>query len=212
MVTNVFFLLFLAITGALASTDFDFSDDDSEDSYFEKHEMAPYTVIKNAETYQVRVYPPTKWACAQTNKSEDKKEGMRMFMALFDYIDGMNDMEMEINMTVPVSMRKDKKGADGTKWCQMCFYIPSALQETTPQPQGDRVFIQERPRMMFATRTFGGYMMRMKQWKAEKVILQEDLKMAEEPGVDFSSTYWAVYDPPMKTTNRRNEVWFPMKE
>ncbi|XP_042235057.1 heme-binding protein 2-like [Homarus americanus] len=173
------------------------------------HETAPYTVIKDAETYQLREYAPANWVCTHIIKKQPRpKDMMKMFWSLFQYITDENSQNLEMNMTSPVSFFHETYEETMMR-CQLCFYLPADYQEDPPEPTQDDVYIENRPMHTLAARMFDGYMLGMAEFEQHKLALQADLKLAgDEEGIDFSQFYGAVYDPPMKMKNRRNEVWF----
>ncbi|XP_037795634.1 heme-binding protein 2-like [Penaeus monodon] len=171
----------------------------------EPEEIAPYTVIKDAGSYELRVYESAKWVCHDEMRMRPKM--YTSFMKLFGYITGENEMGYTINMTAPVTMMEEPVDDVSNKY-QMCFYIPAAHQLEPPMPTDTEVYIEVRPRLTVATRTFGGWMRKMRDWVTQKNALEQDLKAAAEQGVDYTRFYGAGYDSPMKYKNRRNEVWF----
>ncbi|XP_042875071.1 heme-binding protein 2-like [Penaeus japonicus] len=175
----------------------------------EAEEIAPYTVIKDAGTYEIRVYESAKWVCHDEMRKKPKM--YTSFMKLFGYITGENEMGYTINMTAPVTMMEDRVDAVTNRY-QMCFYIPAAHQMEPPMPTEPGVYIETRPRLTVATRTFGGWVTKMRGWLVHKKALEADLKAAGEQGVDYSRFYGAGYDSPMKYDNRRNEVWFVVNQ
>ncbi|XP_045624415.1 heme-binding protein 1 [Procambarus clarkii] len=171
-------------------------------------EVAPYTVIKDAETYEVRVYEQTKWVCSEVIVAKPHpKDAMKMFWALYHYISGENSKGLEMNMTAPVTLL-DEEYEGSQKRCQTCFYLPAAHQQDPPMPSDQSVYIEDRPRLRLAARTFGGLVMTLSEWEAERKKLIADLQKHGEETVDTSRHYGAMYDPPMKKLNRRNEVWY----
>ena len=57
-------------------------------------------------------------------------------------------------MTAPVISWYDQ-GTSGTK--NMCFYIPKAFQNKTPNPTNTNVYLKSIPDSIFATIQFGGF-------------------------------------------------------
>ncbi|KAG7161541.1 Heme-binding protein 2-like 2 [Homarus americanus] len=153
------------------------------------HETAPYTVIKDAEVSPLLI--PAAIICGS---------------CLSPWCSDSKDLEM--NMTSPVSFFHETYEETMMR-CQLCFYLPADYQEDPPEPTQDDVYIENRPMHTLAARMFDGYMLGMAEFEQHKLALQADLKLAgDEEGIDFSQFYGAVYDPPMKMKNRRNEVWF----
>nr|XP_053652039.1 heme-binding protein 2-like [Cherax quadricarinatus] len=192
-------------------------------------EIAPYTVIKEAATYEVRVYERMKWVCSHVvDTHPDAKNMVKLFFALFHYTGGENSMGLKLQMTAPVTSLEETYNAE-QKLYQICFYIPAAFQENPPTPTDKDVYIQEHPRLTIAARTFSGMVMNISEWEAEDAALLTDLNKAGETDIDLTRRYGmfslvnerssradffyrAMYDSPLKSTSRRNEVWFILKK
>jgi len=141
------------------------------------YECAPYTVLEHNDLYQVRNYPSNKWATVSYEEpgktdngmplaEEHKKQTSTSFRKLFNYISGTNEPGAKISMTVPVSTMV----VEGKE--QMGFYVPSSLQEDTPEPkEGQEVEIVQRPELTAYVKQFSGFP-KYEDWKAQK----EDLR------------------------------------
>merc|ERR1712168_1455373 len=70
-------------------------------SYFNSYEAAPYNVTAIYAGFEERQYPAMKWVCTRQTVHIDGEDGM--FWKLFQYIQGNNDRDEEIEMTVPVT-------------------------------------------------------------------------------------------------------------
>ncbi|ROT78435.1 Heme-binding protein 2 [Penaeus vannamei] len=80
-------------------------------------------------------------------------------------------------MTAPVTMMEEPLDGDANRY-QMCFYIPAAHQLEPPKPTDPNVYIEVRPRLTVAARTFGGWVSKMREWVTRKDDLERDLKAA----------------------------------
>merc|ERR1712055_568853 len=118
------------------------------------YECAPYSILENGEGYQVRSYPPAKWATVTQRGQPDNWQN-RSFMKLFRYISGDNVGGQKIEMTVPVSTKVAEYA--GVKEEQMGFYVPAEFQNSVPVPTSNEVKIVTRPAMIAYVREFGGY-------------------------------------------------------
>merc|ERR1712212_1457086 len=158
------------------------------------YEGAPYEVVRTmADGVEERPYPAKKWAC----KSSQGDESRSSFMTLFNYIEGANQQEEKIKMTVPVTTEADR---DGTM--TMCFYLGEKHQASPPTPTGGGVFIENRPALSVFTRRFGGWASES-DWSSEKNAVKA---VVENEGIAFDKTreYRVSYQSPMRLFNRRN--------
>ncbi|XP_063841846.1 heme-binding protein 2-like [Scylla paramamosain] len=168
-------------------------------------EIAPYTVVREAQGYEERAYPSAHWVCHNTSL-QDPGLTADSFWPLFGYISGANLNAVSIPMTAPVTVRVQKDNQTGNWNTMMCFYIPEAHQESPPAPYSEDVDVVMRPAMnVFANRKGGN--LTTEEW----ATFAEEFKATlttEEPTADLSTYYIVGYDSPSKATNRRNEVWF----
>ena len=70
-----------------------------------------------------------------------------MFMTLFQYIDGANSENENIDMTTPVSTKWQEDG-----FHEECFYLNQEHQANPPKPNSPNVYIVVRPAMTVYTR------------------------------------------------------------
>ena len=70
-----------------------------------------------------------------------------MFMTLFQYIDGANSENENIDMTTPVSTKWQEDG-----FHEECFYLNEEHQANPPKPNSPDVYIVIRPAMTVFTR------------------------------------------------------------
>ena len=70
-----------------------------------------------------------------------------MFMTLFQYIDGANSENENIDMTTPVSTKWQEDG-----FHEECFYLNQEHQANPPKPNSPKVYIVVRPAMTVFTR------------------------------------------------------------
>ncbi|XP_053805842.1 heme-binding protein 2 [Vidua chalybeata] len=155
-----------------------------------------------AKDYELRQYETAKWV-STVIKGETQKEAMRQgFWKLFHYIQGKNEREMKIDMTVPVTCLV-KSGCTDFK---ISFFVPFEHQDCPPQPTDSDVFIEERKAAALFVRSFGGFASPEK-YAEEADALARTLRNRGQPfHEDFF--YTAGYDSPFKLFNRHNEVWY----
>ncbi|XP_072016423.1 heme-binding protein 2-like [Amphiura filiformis] len=173
--------------------------------------MPAYTVIKEAEGYEERDYDPSTWVTTSPVKTMKMKDGgSDHFWQLFNYIQGKNNKEQKIEMTVPV-LRKVIAG--GGPACEgsidMSFYVPPEFQDDPPTPNDANVSISRLPAQKVIARTFPGFAKDDKYLEEAQTLAQ---LIDGKYNVHEEYFYTAGYDSPWKMFNRRNEVWFVVKE
>ncbi|XP_074859567.1 heme-binding protein 2-like [Carettochelys insculpta] len=154
------------------------------------------------QDYDLRHYETAKWA-STVIKGETQKEVLRQgFWKLFHYIQGKNEREMKIGMTVPVTCLV-KSGCPDFK---VSFFVPFKHQHSPLQPTDPDVFIEEQKRGAIFVRSFGGFASPEK-YAEEAQLLARILK---NTGQSFHEDFYytAGYDSPFKLFNRHNEVWY----
>ncbi|XP_050163361.1 heme-binding protein 2-like isoform X1 [Myiozetetes cayanensis] len=155
-----------------------------------------------AKDYELRQYETAKWV-STVIRGESQKEAMRQgFWKLFHYIQGKNERETKIDMTVPVTCLV-KSGCTDFK---ISFFVPFEHQDSPPQPTDSDVFVEERKAAAIFVRSFGGFASPEK-YAEEAEVLARTLRNRGQPfHEDFF--YTAGYDSPFKLFNRHNEVWY----
>ncbi|XP_074008551.1 heme-binding protein 2 [Numenius arquata] len=155
-----------------------------------------------AKDYELRQYETAKWV-STVIRGETQKEAMRQgFWKLFHYIQGKNEKEMKIDMTVPVTCLVKSGGTD----FKISFFVPFEHQDSPPQPTDSDVFVEERKAAAIFVRSFGGFASPEK-YAEEAEALARILRNRGQPfHEDFF--YTAGYDSPFKLFNRHNEVWY----
>jgi len=180
-------------------------------SAFAALETAPYTVLKDHESWEEREMPALKWISTDVwdLMPHDGPERSKAFQRLFNYIDGQNSESMKVPMTAPVTFRiTPGEGPNCESNYTMSFFIPMDLQELTPMPLDETLYIEERPSIRVAAKRFGGFPNDI-QFSVEAAELYE---LAALEGVEVSDIplWTAGYDGPAVIINRRNEVWLEM--
>jgi len=141
--------------------------------------------------------------------SNYKQVGRTAFWRLFSYIQGNNEEEMTIKMTVPVTMQiqPDTKSESFSKNdYTMSFFIPFKHQKDAPAPSAEDVQLTVVQPFCAYVRVYGGrsnITMIEKNYKA----LVKDLK-TNGRGDDFRTDmiYSAGYNDPRSVT-QHNEIW-----
>ncbi|CAL8086857.1 unnamed protein product [Orchesella dallaii] len=182
-------------------------------SFFGNYEEPPYQLVANlSDTIEERIYPAKRWACTEqflTPKAKDTKRS-EMFMSLFAYIQGKNDGEQKIDMTVPVTTKVDHRNGDLYSY-EMCFFIPQEFQANPPRPENRNVRVVSFPELHVYSIRYGGYSTQELE-QEQMTLLTTTLKNASIPYFEENqgprATYFVSgYDSPTKFWSRRNEVW-----
>lgn len=132
---------------------------------------------------------------------------------LFDYIQGKNDYEKELEMTAPVIT--EISPSDGPL-CEssfvVSFYVPKANQANPPPAEG--LHVQRWKPVYAAVRQFRGFVADSDVGE-EAAALQASLAdtawsaaIEKSHGADHASGYTvAQYNSPFEFENRVNEIW-----
>ena len=177
-----------------------------------------YTVIEQAEDFELRQYEP--YIVAETLVEGDFSEvGNEGFRRLAGYIFGKNRKEESIDMTAPVNQEPssekiamtapvNQQVEDG-KW-RITFTMPAEYSmETLPMPLDDRVILKQEPGRLMAAIRYSGTWSRDRYQEKEaslrSFIGEHGLKIVGEP-------VFARYNAPYTLWFlRRNEVLIPVE-
>ena len=153
------------------------NNDDNEDDLTELLEP---TLVERGIGYEIHRYPQSKWACTKAYDVDPIKDPMnnwqtmydnnpfmamsktawkrrpmnKMFMRLYKYIIGLNEDNIEIDMTRPVTTKMIQQRRSRTYDEEMCFYLGSKYDQDRdpPRPIDRQVMIEERQEMTFYVR------------------------------------------------------------
>ena len=177
-----------------------------------------YTVIEQAEDFELRQYEP--YSVAQTLVEGDFSEvGNEGFRRLAGYIFGKNRKEESIDMTAPVNQEPssekiamtapvNQQVEDG-KW-RITFTMPAEYTlETLPTPLDDRVTLKREPGRLIAAIRYSGTWSKdryeEKQHRLRSLLEERGLKAVGKP-------VFARYNSPFSLWFlRRNEVLIPVE-
>ncbi|XP_069497209.1 heme-binding protein 2-like [Ambystoma mexicanum] len=165
-----------------------------------------WTPMEAKEDYDLRQYEGAMWASTVV-RGEPQKEALRTgFFRLFYYIQGKNEKETKIDMTVPVTTVVKSGCPD----LHVSFFVPPVHQENPPKPTDPDVFIEERKGAAIFVRSFSGFTSVEKNTEEAQRLAQSLVRDGQCFHEDFY--YTAGYDSPFKLFNRHNEVWYFKKE
>ncbi|XP_041481167.1 heme-binding protein 2-like [Lytechinus variegatus] len=171
-----------------------------------------YSVVDDThQTWEERQYSASSWASTTLSGVAFDQAQEQMFMKLFEYIQGENELGVKIEMAVPVTLRAtiDARTGHFNDDYTLSFYLPYKYQNATaPKPKNPDIFLRTEPQSKIFVRSFPGYMSETKDL-FNAGALAADLK--DEWGYDHGYIYTAGYDSPWKVFSRHNEVWFMAK-
>merc|ERR1712193_61725 len=144
-----------------------------------------------------------------------KVAGSKMFWPLFRYIGGLNEGNIEIEMTKGVTtkhtlQKKDNYGE--LELQEMCFYLENKFQETlgnseaVPAPTDPKVYIRKGDELTVYAKQFGGWAFTAATWMKERDDFEEnDLTDSKVDGVYYTGSKSHPWVP---ESERVNEIWF----
>merc|ERR1712012_1154260 len=156
------------------------------------------TFESNGEKFEERAYGVDMWVCTKQLITDITSDN-GTFMKLFEYITGANDRGEDIEMTSPVSTKRQKyiKG----EIHEQCSYL---YEKDPPKPTNEEVYLVKREAMNVYTRTA---MKRMseKDWLNESAAMDKLVKSQKLKAKD-NVWYAAGYSAPFSAI-QKNEVW-----
>jgi len=169
-------------------------------------ECPDFKMVAVKTGYEVRKYPALKWVC--TRYAGHEPSSNKMFMKLFNYIQGSNDQGVKIPMTAPVTTYIEPgAGPNCNNNFTMCFFVPTAFWGNTPQPTDKEVFLLDTPESTQYVKAFSGFT------SNEQNVNKSHELMTALGNTTVDETKWLTngYDSPFKLRDRRNEVAFMAK-
>lgn len=179
-------------------------------------EEAPYTVVKSADSFEIRDYAPS--LLAETLVDGDfEKAGSSAFRRLFRYISGENRSQTKINMTAPVSQEQGEKISmtapvgqqkSGDQWV-VSFMMPASYSmENLPLPDDPLVTLRKVPARRMATVRYSGF---WSEKNYQKSRLRLEAWVQKEGLTVNGDSIWARYNAPfVPWFMRRNEILIPI--
>lgn len=166
------------------------------------NEQYTYEVVQDFDQFEIRRYEGAIFASTRIDADTYRRGSANGFRTLASYIFGGNDRGESIAMTSPVVMSWDEGMA-------MEFMMPASYTlATLPTPQHSGIEIYEKPSVVMAGLSFGG-------WATDNRIAQkiEELStLLDEQGIDHTGQFqYFGYNPPYKVTNRRNDIVVEIK-
>ncbi|MDR4988517.1 MAG: heme-binding protein [Bacteroidales bacterium] len=160
-------------------------------------EEYPYTVLANYPGFEVRLYEKAIFARTHIDADTYRSGSGNGFRTLASYIFGGNDRNEGIAMTAPVAM-------SWTDGMVMEFMMPSRYTlETLPAPNRADIELYEKPEVIMAGLTFGG-------WANDRKIAQKIRELSdylENHGIQHTGQFqFFGYNSPYQVINRRNDI------
>lgn len=230
-------LLILAVTRACLASPW--GSKESADAEWSKEYDTPQHTSEPRRGYEARTYAPSTWACTnmtvdtaadplaglegvpftqlmQTKRYKKKVPSSKMFWKLFRYIGGLNEGNVEIEMTKGVTTSHELKEKD--KWGEvelqeMCFYLENKFQESlggveaVPAPLDPAVYIKYRKEMTVYAKQFGGWAFTSATWQAARDQFAREIQRSD-PYKEGRYYTGSKSHPWVPESERINEVWF----
>lgn len=160
------------------------------------YEKSKYITLLRDGPFEIREYDAFYSASALDKRPLDAYE----FNRIFDYINGNNNSNKKISMTIPV-INQLKTNEETTE-----FILPSKFSEDNqpPQPRDDLIRIRKRDKKTTAALGFRGVV-------TEKIIKEKEktlLEWVNKNGYIINGDYMlARYNPPfVPSILRKNEI------
>ncbi len=165
-------------------------------------EQYPYEVLQDFDQFELRIYQGAIFARTHIDAETYRRGSGNGFRTLASYIFGGNDRGESIAMTAPVVMSWDQGMV-------MEFMMPAAFTlETLPAPRHSGIEIYEKPAVVMAGLSFGGW---ANDRRIEKKI-EELASLLDAHGIDHTDHFqYFGYNPPYQMTNRRNDIVVEIK-
>lgn len=180
-------------------------------------ECPSFDVVHVGDGYEIRRYNSTVWMSTAPIPDISLVEATRSgFLQLFDYIQGKNSYEKQIEMTAPVITEvSPSDGPFCTSSFVVSFYVPKENQANPPPAEG--LHAQRWNPIYVAARQFGGFVADS-DVAVEAAALEASLsgttwanaiqKSHEKERSTSASVYTvAQYNSPFEFDNRVNEIW-----
>lgn len=174
---------------------------------FARGKETPKFTSTQVDGYEIRQYEPSKWV-GTTIYSADRIKAFRLgAQKIANYgMKGENATETQMMLTLPlVTKVVPGQGPDSNSMHTVLYFVPSHLQENTPEPTNKTLSIINLPAMTAYVKSFGGFENEKKEQENTKALIAK----LERDGKDYVKDYIFIagYDPPHKFFGRHNEVW-----
>src|SRR5690554_1078295 len=163
----------------------------------EDTETCPYSVVKEYDDFEVRIYDANLFTSVQLPYKEYSKAGGLGFRIISTYISGENEKDELIEMTIPVMMALEDS-------ITVMMMIPKEKKgKSLPKPDDSQIKFIEVPSKTVAAITFNH-----RASDAEiRLYKQKLIDALEEEKIAYTDHfYFFAYNSPLDLFNRRNEV------
>lgn len=187
-------------------------DEVTKPDFCKSYECPEYTVVDKFDGYEERRYEKTVWVNAKlpamaSEYWEDTSGMSQTFMKLFRYIQGANDQQQKMDMTVPVVMTHSKDAV------YMGFLVPQEFANNVPTPTDSDLEVYEGSAANFYVKEFGGWSYGLFGHNYNKDYQEELMKevLRDNKKFDERMFFTASYNSPWDLWKRHNEVWLVKK-
>lgn len=160
-------------------------------------EEYPYSILRELSGFEIRQYEQAIFARTYIDAETYRSGSGNGFRTLASYIFGGNERNESIAMTAPVAMAWEEGMV-------MEFMMPSQYTlETLPKPNRPNIELYQKPEVIMAGLTFGG-------WANDRKIAQkiEELSaLLEQANIRHTGNFqYFGYSSPYQIINRRNDI------
>lgn len=173
-------------------------------------ESPPYETLKQSDLWEERRYYEAEYAVTNVTGTPFTVAFTQGMARLYGYFLGRNEDGIRMERTTPALVRmlptKDFSAVRANNF-SIGLYLPKEYQGNAPKPKADDVKVVCVPETKAYVRAFGGF---ATEGKALEEALRLKTALLEDNVRNFVDKHFdlAVYDPPTKLTNRRNEIIF----
>jgi len=161
-------------------------------------ETQPYQIIKTAEDFEIRLYPPATMATISMAAKTYKELSSTGFTKLASFIFGGNNANENIAMTTPVHMDINDSLSS------MSFVMPANYdKDNLPKPNDTSITVKTTTEEYVAAIRFGGYA-NNEDIKKYATKLESALKAS---GIEYYGNFrFLGYNAPYQFLGRKNEI------
>jgi len=142
-----------------------------------EYECPPFEKLNTSGCgFEARKVLSANWVVTPIDVSDMRRGYKEAFWRLFKYINGANDQEARIDMTVPVINRWFLDDDYQVAGAQMAFYISSDFQDDPPTPTDSLVTVDRWEDAITYDRAFGGDRDDPEYYKKQFIYLWKALK------------------------------------
>eukprot|EP00794_Sanderia_malayensis_P015729 gene15729-17314_t len=183
------------------------SKEDKVPDFCGNYECPPFTVKNKTNVYELRCYEKANWVSTSGFGYLEPMDptAVAMFRKLLGYIEGANDQQATIDMTLPVIC--GVKGNGDKRNMRLSFYIPKKYQSKPPLPTDPAVHVTSSQFCAYV-HSYSSYVTSFTTIEQHLNLLKRQLKVDGLEGTYNTQAFISAgYNIPTELVNRHNEVW-----